>query len=51
MRETDRGASFPVAKALSEQVTSLPMGPWMTDQQIDQVVEALSSIPAELLEA
>jgi dTDP-4-amino-4,6-dideoxygalactose transaminase len=51
MRETDRGASFPVAKALSEQVTSLPMGPWMTDHQIDQVVEALSSIPAELLEA
>ncbi len=50
MREQDRGAAFPVGKALSLQVTSLPMGPWMSESQIAQVADALRSIPAELLD-
>jgi dTDP-3-amino-3,4,6-trideoxy-alpha-D-glucose transaminase len=50
MRDADRGKTFPVGKALSQQVTSLPMGPWMTSGQIDQVAEALRAMPAELLE-
>jgi dTDP-4-amino-4,6-dideoxygalactose transaminase len=50
MRPQDRDVQFPVAKALSLQVTSLPMGPWMSEAQIDQVASALSALPAELLD-
>jgi dTDP-4-amino-4,6-dideoxygalactose transaminase len=41
--------SFPVAERLAKEVTSLPMGPWMTPQQIDQVASALSLIPEDAL--
>lgn len=40
---------FAVAEALSRQVTSLPMGPWMNDAQVAQVAAALHEIPTELL--
>ncbi|HEY0258742.1 MAG TPA: DegT/DnrJ/EryC1/StrS family aminotransferase [Lacisediminihabitans sp.] len=44
-----RERRFAVADTLADQVTSLPMGPWMSDGQIDQVADALSRIPEELL--
>jgi len=40
---------FPGAAALATQVTSLPIGPWMTDDQVDIVVAALATIPENLL--
>ncbi len=49
--EQARSLSFPVAEALAGQVTSLPMGPWMTDAQVEQVVSALSDVPVALLTA
>jgi dTDP-4-amino-4,6-dideoxygalactose transaminase len=50
MNSEDRTRVFPVSAALSQQVTSLPMGPWMTEAQIDQVAEALRAAPTSLLE-
>ena len=44
-------SDFPVAVALSSQVTSLPIGPWMTDIQVDAVVAALELLPHDLLVA
>jgi dTDP-3-amino-3,4,6-trideoxy-alpha-D-glucose transaminase len=48
---TDFGRTqhFPVADALAEQVTSLPIGPWMSDEQIGRVSSALGRIPEGLL--
>ena len=40
---------FPGAAALASEVTSLPIGPWMTDDQVDVVVEALTLLPRNLL--
>ena len=40
---------FPGAAALAAEVTSLPIGPWMTDDQVDVVVAALELLPGELL--
>ncbi|TFC01230.1 DegT/DnrJ/EryC1/StrS family aminotransferase [Cryobacterium mannosilyticum] len=40
---------FPAAVALSQQVTSLPMGPWMSSEQIDHVAAVLREIPDRLL--
>jgi dTDP-3-amino-3,4,6-trideoxy-alpha-D-glucose transaminase len=40
---------FPGAVALASEVTSLPIGPWMTDDQVDVVVAALELLPEELL--
>ena len=40
---------FPNAETLATQVTSLPMGPWMSDAQVDHVAAALGQIPAALL--
>jgi len=40
---------FPGAAALAAEVTSLPIGPWMTDDQVDVVVAALELLPEELL--
>jgi dTDP-4-amino-4,6-dideoxygalactose transaminase len=45
----DRDRRFPIADALSAQVTSLPIGPWMSDNQVGRVAEALSKVPDELL--
>ena len=42
---------FPVAAALASEVTSLPIGPWMTDDQVDVVVAALGLLPENLLVA
>jgi dTDP-4-amino-4,6-dideoxygalactose transaminase len=49
LSDHSRTLDFPVADTLSEQVTSLPIGPWMTNDQIAQVAEALSRVPLELL--
>jgi dTDP-3-amino-3,4,6-trideoxy-alpha-D-glucose transaminase len=40
---------FPCASALAAEVTSLPIGPWMTDDQVDIVVAALEALPRNLL--
>ena len=40
---------FPCAAALASEVTSLPIGPWMTDDQVDIVVAALESLPRNML--
>lgn len=42
-------AAYPIALGLSEQVLSLPIGPWMTDAQVDHVAAALAGIPEDLL--
>lgn len=49
LRLADREAKFPVSQALSEQVVSLPMGPWMTDTQVEHVTTVLSEVPRDLL--
>jgi len=40
---------FPCAAALASEVTSLPIGPWMTDDQVDIVVAALELLPEKML--
>jgi dTDP-3-amino-3,4,6-trideoxy-alpha-D-glucose transaminase len=40
---------FPCAAALATEVTSLPIGPWMTDDQVDIVVAALELLPEKML--
>jgi len=40
---------FPCAAALASEVTSLPIGPWMTDDQVDIVVAALERLPERML--
>jgi dTDP-4-amino-4,6-dideoxygalactose transaminase len=49
LRSDDQTRLFPVAKGLSEQVLSLPIGPWMTNAQLEHVAHALAEIPEELL--
>lgn len=49
MNEKSRSARFPVSEALATQVTSLPMGPWMTQPQVDHVAAVLHELPASLL--
>lgn len=44
-----RTLTFEAADTLAAQVTSLPMGPWMSDEQVDIVADALSRIPHGLL--
>lgn len=43
------GVELPVSKRLSREVLSLPIGPWMSEAQIERVAEALTSLPAEIL--
>lgn len=40
--------SLPVATTLSRCVVSLPMGPWMTDDQVDHVAEVLHDVPEQM---
>lgn len=49
MTDASLAQSFPVSEDLALQVTSLPMGPWMRDDQVAQVAAALHEIPLELL--
>jgi len=49
MNDASRSRSFPVAETLARQVVSLPMGPWMTDEQVERVASALAEIPEALL--
>jgi dTDP-4-amino-4,6-dideoxygalactose transaminase len=51
MNEVSLAASFPIAESLGAQVTSIPMGPWMSDVQVEQVAAALRDVPAALLTA
>jgi len=39
-----------VAQSLGNQVVSLPIGPWMSDQEVSQVCEALSKVPESFFE-
>lgn len=41
--------THPVSEMLSKSVTSIPMGPWMTDVEVNRVSEVLSRIPSGLL--
>jgi dTDP-4-amino-4,6-dideoxygalactose transaminase len=41
---------FPAAERLGRSVVSLPMGPWMTDAQVEAVASALAALPVELLD-
>jgi dTDP-4-amino-4,6-dideoxygalactose transaminase len=38
------GGSFPIAEAMADQVLSLPIGPHMTDEQVDIVCRALHTL-------
>lgn len=49
MTEEGLAGEFPSAIALSQQVTSLPMGPWMSSEQVDNVAGALRELPDRLL--
>jgi dTDP-3-amino-3,4,6-trideoxy-alpha-D-glucose transaminase len=40
--------SFPVTDRLAREVLSLPMGPHLTDLQVEEVIDACRSIDAEL---
>jgi dTDP-3-amino-3,4,6-trideoxy-alpha-D-glucose transaminase len=40
--------AFPVAERLANEVTSLPMGPWMSDEQVEQVAHALRNAPEHM---
>jgi dTDP-4-amino-4,6-dideoxygalactose transaminase len=40
---------LPVSELLSKSVLSLPMGPWMTEEQVAQVAGALSMLPRKLI--
>jgi UDP-2-acetamido-2-deoxy-ribo-hexuluronate aminotransferase len=39
--------SFPVSDSLANSVLSLPIGPWMNEDQIESVCQALRQIPEE----
>lgn len=51
LRPSSRDAEYPVARQISEQVLSLPIGPWMTDLQVEAVGRSLACVPGELLTA
>jgi dTDP-4-amino-4,6-dideoxygalactose transaminase len=40
---------FEASTLLGRQVISLPIGPWLEDNQLDRVIAAISKIPANLL--
>lgn len=42
-------ARFAVSEALAQQVTSLPMGPWMNDDQVEHVAATLRGLPDDIL--
>jgi len=49
LTEKAQALSYPAAESLAQSVTSLPIGPWMTAEQIDRVAAALSEVPEDLL--
>lgn len=49
MNKAGNAGVFPVAEDLARRVTSLPIGPWMSAGQVDQVATALEAMPSELL--
>jgi dTDP-4-amino-4,6-dideoxygalactose transaminase len=50
LRDNPNIESFSVAKSLGNQVVSLPIGPWMSDEEVSQVCEALSNAPESFFE-
>ncbi|MFT4285231.1 MAG: DegT/DnrJ/EryC1/StrS family aminotransferase [Protaetiibacter sp.] len=42
-------SGFAASERLARTVTSLPVGPWMTDAQVDQVAAALANAPRDLI--
>ena len=38
--------SLPISESIHDEVLSLPMGPHLTEVQVDQVIEAVRSFPA-----
>ncbi len=50
LSETALATEFPSAERFARSVVSLPIGPWMTDTQVDAVAAVLARVPAELLE-
>jgi len=40
----ESGRHFPEADRVSEQILSLPLHPWLTDQDVDRVCEELASL-------
>jgi len=44
-----RETALPQSISLAQSVVSLPMGPWMSDVQVEIVVDALRVLPRELL--
>ena len=49
LADASRASAFPVADLLARQVTSLPIGPWMSDDQVAAVARVLRLIPSKLL--
>jgi dTDP-3-amino-3,4,6-trideoxy-alpha-D-glucose transaminase len=49
-RRVFEGQRFPAAESLAASVVSLPIGPWMSPKQVDHVANALTEMPADLLE-
>lgn len=46
--EEFKSVNLPNSEKLSEQVFSLPMGPWMQDEEIQQVCQGLRSLSAQM---
>lgn len=44
-------ASLPRSEALAREVVSLPISPWLTDEEVSYVVESLIMLPRELIAA
>jgi len=49
MTPESAAAEFPVAERLAREVVSMPMGPWMTEEQVERVASALTGVPDDLL--
>jgi dTDP-3-amino-3,4,6-trideoxy-alpha-D-glucose transaminase len=49
MNSDSLNRTYPNAERLARTVTSIPMGPWMTQQQVERVAHALGEIPDNLL--
>jgi dTDP-4-amino-4,6-dideoxygalactose transaminase len=50
LRDKQNVERLSVAKSLGNQVVSLPIGPWMSDEEVSQVCEALSNAPESFFE-
>ena len=51
LAESALATEFPIAEAFGRSVVSLPIGPWMSNDQVEIVASALTDLPSSLLEA